>query len=538
MKFYVKALIMVLFIPAVIIGSVTSASAILSLDGSSVYDYGQQSAATTVDKDATWLIGEYQTWRTQYVTTSGAGWTGSIRNKRVMRDQKSCYDTVSEGQAYGMLLAMYFNDMDTFDRMYAYARAHMSSSKGLMHWKVNSSGNNVSEFNITFGTGTHPAAWVSSLALLSPAAYSTECSLGYGTAQDFLLDKQACQYARGFSSATDADMDMAGALVFAWYKWGGNYYRDEAAKLIKNIITYDIGSSGSGSSITYYLKNGSEWGDLYAWNPSYYTPAWWSVFTRFINDAGSAVDTTFATGKFTGRSGYISGCTTIQNAILTQITKIDAANGTTGFFPDWCNTSGVSVSQALCDATHGSDRRYWSDITNNGTGSIFLLNNYVQKLSYNSYYDAVRVPWRLAVDYSWNGYRCITSPYTNISMLTETGNFFMQKYRGGAESNMVDGYNWQNASAWQWQNRDGFNMSRGGQNPSVSFIAMNACASMHRTETLWVNYARDWYWYLMTKREATSPNDPNYTGYHYYGNTLRMLSMLYLSGYFIDFSNQ
>ena len=76
-------------------------------------------------------------------------------------------DTVSEGISYGMLFAVYMNDKATFDAIWKYEQKHLNAH-GLMHWRISSS-----------GTTT------------------------------------------GSNSATDADEDMAFALVMADKQWGG-----------------------------------------------------------------------------------------------------------------------------------------------------------------------------------------------------------------------------------------------------------------------------------------------------------------------------
>ena len=90
------------------------------------YQYGMKSAVPADDK---FLRGEYNDWKSNYITSAG---TTGYNQYRVQRDKGSDYDTVSEGIGYGMLLAVYFNDQQTFDRLYIYALAHTNGG-GLMH---------------------------------------------------------------------------------------------------------------------------------------------------------------------------------------------------------------------------------------------------------------------------------------------------------------------------------------------------------------------------------------------------------------------
>ena len=68
----------------------------------------------------------YAAWKTSFVTTASPG-------MRVRRPGNGD-DTVSEGQAYGMLAAVYLNDRPTFDGLWAYTKVHLDA-KGLMNWR-------------------------------------------------------------------------------------------------------------------------------------------------------------------------------------------------------------------------------------------------------------------------------------------------------------------------------------------------------------------------------------------------------------------
>ncbi|MBP7791836.1 MAG: hypothetical protein KA120_02120 [Candidatus Goldbacteria bacterium] len=52
----------------------------------------------------------YNTWKSTYVTSSGCP-SGMLRVQR----PSDGYDTVSEGQAYGMLITVYMDDQATFN---------------------------------------------------------------------------------------------------------------------------------------------------------------------------------------------------------------------------------------------------------------------------------------------------------------------------------------------------------------------------------------------------------------------------------------
>ena len=107
----------------------------------------------------------YAKWKTDLVTSDGAG--GFLRVRRPNSSGAEVNSTVSEGIAYGMLLRVYADDQPTFDKLWKYAQ-HLDAN-GLMNWYINADGTQ----------------------------------------------------ALGIGAATDADEDMAFALIMADKRWGG-----------------------------------------------------------------------------------------------------------------------------------------------------------------------------------------------------------------------------------------------------------------------------------------------------------------------------
>ncbi len=223
----------------------------------------------------------YATWKSKYVTSSGAG--GYLR---VQRGSADGYDTVSEGVAYGMLLAAYLDDRPTFDPLWGYAKSHFNAN-GLMSWKIDAS-NRVLDTN----------------------------------------------------SATDADEDMATALIVADKRWGG--YTAEAKDFVGKLRHHDVEAN------TYVLKPGDAWGGSDQTNPSYFAPAYYKVYKAYSGDTSWDL-VTDETYRMIGRVNSKTGA------------------GRTGLQPDWMTASGDRAGSA------GYDYRY----------------------------DATRVPWRLAMDAAW-----------------------------------------------------------------------------------------------------------------------------------------
>jgi endo-1,4-beta-D-glucanase Y len=181
---------------------------------------------TTVASAATATQNAYDSWKSTYVTSSGAP-SGALR---VVDPQSlSCggtnvaNGTVSEGMGYGMLAAVYRGDRATFDGLFAYVNAHLDS-KGLMNWCVNASGTTV-----------------------------------------------------GAYSATDADEDIIFALLMASDQWSGTDYLTPATKMITAMRNYSLFSDGT-------LQNGDNFNTANQLNIDYFSPAYYRVFTKATGD--------------------------------------------------------------------------------------------------------------------------------------------------------------------------------------------------------------------------------------------------------------
>jgi len=173
------------------------------------------------NRNATDASTAYTQWKNTYVTTNGAG-----PYRRVLFDDFTA--TVSEGIAYGMLLAVYHDDQALLDDLWGYYNAHLDPN-GLMHWKI---GN------------TYGAIW-------------------------------------GQNAATDAEEDAAMALILADCQWGSagatNYYQD-AVDLINKMMQHEVEAG------TFVLKPGDVWGGSSITNPSYFAPAYYRYFATVTGD--------------------------------------------------------------------------------------------------------------------------------------------------------------------------------------------------------------------------------------------------------------
>jgi endo-1,4-beta-D-glucanase Y/4-amino-4-deoxy-L-arabinose transferase-like glycosyltransferase len=219
-------------------------------------------------------------------------------------------NTTSEAQSYAMLRAVWSNDKKTFDGAYKWTKDHFQyrGSDNLFSW-----------------------LWLNA---------------GDGKVGDS-------------ATASDADSDIALALILAGRKWQSPEYIEDAKKIISDIWEYEVVSVGG----RYYLMSGSgaEREKGYIVNPSYLSPASYRLF--------AAYDRKHNWEKLAKDSYYL----------LNQIGQ--DTNNTTYLPPNWV-------------------------LINTKTGNIDSPSEYISDVNAPDYgYDAFRVMWRIALDKAWYGTR-------------------------------------------------------------------------------------------------------------------------------------
>ena len=146
------------------------------------------------------VVAAYQQFKTDTVVAADSVCAGCKRVQRLASDpQSACLplnSTVSEGIAYGMLIAVYMDDQPVFDGLWKYSQKFLDA-RGLMDWAVTAVG---------------------------AAGSSAAGCLG---------------------AASDADEDMAFALVMADKQWGGKgsldkSYLDYAKGQITNVWNNEV----------------------------------------------------------------------------------------------------------------------------------------------------------------------------------------------------------------------------------------------------------------------------------------------------------
>ena len=233
---------------------------------------------------STMLLKKFEEYMSSYYEENGS-------QARIKFDNKN--ETVSEGIGYGMILCVYFSSntksyQSQFDKLWAYYQAH--SNNGVMDWKIGG-------FGGTIGSG----------------------------------------------GATDAEEDVAFALVMASYQFDNSKYLNDAKKLIATMRQSEFASDGR-------HKVGNQW-DPYL-NPSYVSPAAYEIF-KDVDDA----------------SFWSKAISTNYKILLGN------RNSSTGIPSGWADMNGYKPI--------------------NG-------NNGYNFAGYD--YDAVRAPWRWAWSYAWYGH--------------------------------------------------------------------------------------------------------------------------------------
>ena len=289
----------------------------------------------------------YDQWKQDLVTSDGVGsnCTSCQRVKRPAEPGLQKDSTVSEGIGYGMIIAVYMNDQSLFDGLWRYEQAHTAmvgylgnTPSNLMNWYIYADGNT---------------------------------SDGSNGDSD------------GHGAATDADEDMAWALVMADKQWMGgkgslsDTYANYAKKLLGDIWTYETFNYNT-------PKNGSGWGDANCLNISYFAPSHYRAFATF-------------------ESRWASNVVPSIYSIISASLNSSNGNQDNGLVP------------AFSTSTGGNDQC--------GTGGVSNQKHWYQ-------YDACRTPFRIGVD------ACLNDSSDAKAYVAKTTSFFAPKGVAG----IVDGY--------------------------------------------------------------------------------------------------
>jgi endo-1,4-beta-D-glucanase Y len=258
----------------------------------------------------------YVEWKNCYGVNCGGGqW-------RIRFDNAS--QTVSEGIAYGMLLAAYAADKTFFDGLWAYYKARVNG-RGLMNWRID-----------------------------NPSA--TTCG----------------NTASGSNGAADSEVDAAMALIIAECQWptatSPYDYAAEANYLISRIRQWEIPTACATGNMQ--LSNGDGWvvgcpANNDCRNPSYQSPAYFKHYQAFDGGAPAGFWNTVTTNTYT-----------MLNA---------NRNTTTGLVSNWCSPAGVANTcgtPAFNDHGYDAIRNPWRMATDYiWWGETQTRTNFTQPIS-------------------------------------------------------------------------------------------------------------------------------------------------------------
>ena len=348
----------------------------------------------------------YEKWKTDTVTADGAG--GFLRVKRPHDPSLEPNSTVSEGIGYGMLIAVYMNDQALFDGLWKYEQLWLHTSGGLMDWYIRADGT---------GRGEN-----------------------------------------GAGAASDADEDMAWALLMADRQWGGkgslgDSYLNIAKKQISQVYNTEIQDDK-------LLKPGDSWGGWSTVNPSYFAPSYYRAFAK-------------ATGNEKWNDVLQTSYDTLAKSLNSSNKNMD-----NGLVPAWCTSDGAPNSGVFM----------------NGPASPT-----------NYQYDSCRTPFRIGLDYCQNG-----EPRAQ-SYVAKTSQFFA----GVGAKKIVDGYNLDGTP--QPQNQSG---------QSAAFVGPAVVGAM--SSASFSPFVQEGYDGVATMNLLV--------GGDYYDESWTVLSLLMLSGNFLDYT--
>ena len=220
--------------------------------------------------------------------------------------------TTSEGESYTMLRAVWSDDLQTFTESWQWTKDNLLRDDGLLSWRF----------------GERP-----------DGSYGVQTEVG------------------GDNAASDADVDVALALLMAYSRWKQESFLYDALPLIHAIWDQEVvGVAGRPVLVANDLERDDD--ERVLVNPSYFAPYAYRVFARVdpAHDWSALVDNSYA--------------------VLEQLDAqpLDA-DRSAGLPPDWVYM----------------DRE---------TGEFSAVSD---QLTTRFSYDALRLPWRLALDARWHG---------------------------------------------------------------------------------------------------------------------------------------
>ena len=302
---------------------------IIILGGIGTAVYAAYSSSNKIDtkqvfSDRTMLSGLWNSYKKEYWESS----TGRTL------DKQSNNITTSEGQSYTMLRSVWESDKTTFDSSWAWTQQQLQRSDKLFSWK-----------------------W----GLKSDKTYGVLTDIG------------------GQNTASDADSDIALALIMAASKWQQVSYLNDAKAIIASIWKTEVVTI---NGLPYYAANDLEKPSSKGYiivNPSYISPYEYRIFAGLDKTPGHDWNLLVT-----------SSYALLNTAIESNLDQTSSAK----LIPDWVT---VSTKDGSISAPTAAEPTY--------------------KTTYG--YEAFRAPFRLALDYQWNKSEAAKSTLSKLSYLGE-----------------------------------------------------------------------------------------------------------------------
>lgn len=267
-----------------------------------------------------------------------------IQNDGRTIDKSSDLITTSEGQSYSLLKAVWVDDRASFDKVWKWTNVNLKKrpNDSLFAWKWGKRDNG--DWGILIDDG-------------------------------------------GLNTASDADQDIALALILAYNKWNDEYYLNQATTILNDIWNNEVVIINNTPYIT--AGNWANQSDNIIVNPSYFSFGAYPLFKKYdpAHDWDKVKD-----------SSYV-----VLNELTSKLP------------PDW-----ASVSKSNQKAV---------PIGLNGKAIGFSQ-------------DALRIPWRVALDWKWNHDDRAMAYLKKLDTLQEawqtTGNIKEQYTLGGKPVTFTD----------------------------------------------------------------------------------------------------
>jgi endo-1,4-beta-D-glucanase Y len=231
---------------------------------------------------------------------------GYLEDNRAVDRQRDNV-TTSEGQSYTMLRAVWMGDKETFDNAWQWTKDNLDRPNDRL------------------------SSWL----------FGERADGSYG-----ILTEQG-----GYNSASDAEVDMALALIFGYARWQDEMYLGDAQALLRDIWDKEVLLVGGRPYLAANDLEKFSPNETAIVNPSYLAPYAYRIFE--LVDPGRDWD----------------------GLVATSYEVIEKSLSEDGLPPDWARI----------------DKR---------TGAVIPAGS---ELSDDFSYDALRTPWRLALDYEWYG---------------------------------------------------------------------------------------------------------------------------------------